>query len=102
MFQGIDAEAVNIAFSAINNKNVFGILAGIVAAETYNRFGQVKLPMAFSFFWQATSSDFDNSGYGHRIGGFNFPLANGIQWTRVIWWLDLQLRSHRCWFIWVL
>ena len=51
MFQGIDAEAVNIAFSAINNKNVFiGILAGIVAAETYNRFGQVKLPMAFSFF----------------------------------------------------
>jgi len=50
MFQGIDAEAVNIAFSAINNKNVFiGILAGIVAAETYNQFGQVKLPMAFSF-----------------------------------------------------
>ena len=51
MFQGIDVEDVNIAFSAINNKNVFiGILSGLVAAAMYNRFSNVKLPMALSFF----------------------------------------------------
>lgn len=51
MFQGIDVEEVNIAFSAINNKNVFiGILAGLVAAAMYNRFSNAKLPMALSFF----------------------------------------------------
>jgi PTS system N-acetylglucosamine-specific IIC component len=51
MFQGIDEAKVNIAFSAINNKNVFiGILAGLVAGAMYNRFSQVKLPMALSFF----------------------------------------------------
>ncbi|MBL1229571.1 PTS transporter subunit EIIC [Enterococcus sp. BWB1-3] len=51
MFQGIDVENVNIAFSAINNKNVFiGILSGLVAAAMYNRFSNVKLPMALSFF----------------------------------------------------
>lgn len=44
-------ETVNVAFEAINNKNVFiGILAGLVAAAMYNRFSQVKLPMALAFF----------------------------------------------------
>lgn len=51
MFKGIEEDAVNIAFTAINNKNVFiGILAGLVAAAMYNRFSGVKLPMALSFF----------------------------------------------------
>ncbi|MBP2098122.1 N-acetylglucosamine-specific PTS transporter subunit IIBC [Enterococcus rivorum] len=51
MFKGIEVEQVNIAFSAINNKNVFiGILAGLIAGAMYNRFSQVKLPMALSFF----------------------------------------------------
>ncbi|MEQ7218949.1 N-acetylglucosamine-specific PTS transporter subunit IIBC [Vagococcus fluvialis] len=51
MFTKVDVENVNIAFQAINNKNVFiGILAGLIAAEMYNRFNNVKLPMALSFF----------------------------------------------------
>jgi len=51
MFKGIEADQVNLAFSAINNKNVFiGILAGLVAAAMYNRFSKVQLPMALSFF----------------------------------------------------
>lgn len=51
LFKQIDPEKVNIAFAAINNKNVFiGILAGLVAAAMYNRFSGVKLPMALSFF----------------------------------------------------
>lgn len=42
---------VNIAFEAINNKNVFiGILAGLIAGAMYNRFSNVKLPMALAFF----------------------------------------------------
>lgn len=49
LFTGLDE--VNVAFDAINFKNVFiGILAGLVAAAMYNRFSQVKLPMALSFF----------------------------------------------------
>ena len=44
-------ETVNVAFDAIDNKNVFiGILAGLIAAAMYNRFSNVKLPMALSFF----------------------------------------------------
>ncbi|KAF1302566.1 N-acetylglucosamine-specific PTS transporter subunit IIBC [Candidatus Enterococcus willemsii] len=51
MFRKVDIEQVNVAFDAINNKNVFvGILAGLVAAAMYNRFSGVKLPMALSFF----------------------------------------------------
>jgi len=50
-FMGIQADQVDIAFSAINNGNVFiGILAGLVAAAMYNRFSKVQLPMALSFF----------------------------------------------------
>lgn len=49
LFTGL--ETVNVAFDAINFKNVFvGILAGLVAAAMYNRFSNVKLPMALSFF----------------------------------------------------
>lgn len=51
LFTKVDVEKVNVAFGAINNKNVFiGILAGLVAAAMYNRFSSVKLPMALSFF----------------------------------------------------
>lgn len=51
MFTKVDEKKVNVAFQAINNKNVFiGILAGLVAAAMYNRFSGVKLPMALSFF----------------------------------------------------
>lgn len=49
--QGIDVTAVNPAFKAIGNGNVFiGILAGLIAAAMYNRFSDVKLPMALAFF----------------------------------------------------
>jgi len=51
LFTKVDVEKVDVAFGAINNKNVFiGILAGLVAAAMYNRFSSVKLPMALSFF----------------------------------------------------
>ena len=51
MFKGIELEEVNIAFQAINNKNVFiGILAGLIASAMYNRFNETTLPMALSFF----------------------------------------------------
>lgn len=51
MLTRVDVESVNIAFSAINFKNVFiGILAGLVAAATYDRFSKVQLPQAFAFF----------------------------------------------------
>ncbi|MDH6365530.1 PTS system N-acetylglucosamine-specific IIC component [Enterococcus sp. PF1-24] len=50
-FTKVAVEDVDMAFGAINNKNVFvGILAGLVAAALYNRFSGVKLPMALSFF----------------------------------------------------
>lgn len=51
MFTKVELDQVNIAFGAINFKNVFiGILSGLIAAALYNRFSQVKLPMALSFF----------------------------------------------------
>lgn len=50
-FMGIQVDQVDMAFSTINNGNVFiGILAGLVAAAVYNRFSKVRLPMALSFF----------------------------------------------------
>lgn len=50
-FTKVDITEVNVAFEAINNENVFvGIVAGLVAAALYNRFNNVKLPMALSFF----------------------------------------------------
>lgn len=51
MLTRVDVDAVNVAFSAINFKNVFiGILAGLVAAAAYDRFSKVQLPQAFAFF----------------------------------------------------
>lgn len=51
MFTKVAPEKVDVAFNYINNKNVFiGILAGLVAAALYDRFCEVKLPMALSFF----------------------------------------------------
>ena len=50
-FQHIDLDKVNAASTKMNNGNVFvGILAGLLAAAMYNRFSNVKLPMALSFF----------------------------------------------------
>lgn len=41
---------VNPAFSTMDNNVFIGIIAGLTAAAMYNRFSQVKLPMALSFF----------------------------------------------------
>ena len=49
MLQGVDPSAVDAAFSNIENVFV-GIICGIVAAELYNRYSDVKLPMALAFF----------------------------------------------------
>jgi PTS system N-acetylglucosamine-specific IIC component len=47
--QGIPLENVPKAFGKINNQFV-GILTGVIAAELYNRFSQVELHKALSFF----------------------------------------------------
>ncbi|OOF41222.1 PTS glucose transporter subunit IIBC [Rodentibacter mrazii] len=47
--QHIDPSQVPAAFSKINNQFV-GILIGVISAELYNRFYQVELPKALSFF----------------------------------------------------
>lgn len=47
--KGIPLEEVNVAFSKIDNAFI-GILSGLIAATMYNRFSQVQLPMALSFF----------------------------------------------------
>ncbi len=49
LLKQIDASAVDPAFSKINNAFT-GIISGLVAAACYDRFYQVKLPMALSFF----------------------------------------------------
>ncbi|MBU0439335.1 N-acetylglucosamine-specific PTS transporter subunit IIBC [Staphylococcus succinus] len=42
---------VNLGFSVINNSNVFiGIIIGLVAAFTYNKFSDTELPAFLSFF----------------------------------------------------
>lgn len=47
----IPVEEVNIAFNQAGNGNVFfGLISGIVAAETYNRFNRTRLPEALAFF----------------------------------------------------
>ncbi|GAK11682.1 N-acetylglucosamine-specific PTS transporter subunit IIBC [Geomicrobium sp. JCM 19039] len=47
--QGVGIESVNAAFE--NSDNVFiGIITGIVSASMYNRFSEVKLHAALSFF----------------------------------------------------
>ncbi|SET13287.1 PTS system, N-acetylglucosamine-specific IIC component [Enterococcus malodoratus] len=45
-----DIADVNPAFNSMGNNVFVGIIAGLVAAEMYNRFSGVKLPMALSFF----------------------------------------------------
>ncbi|WP_439212804.1 N-acetylglucosamine-specific PTS transporter subunit IIBC [Duffyella gerundensis] len=49
MIQKIPVEQVPAAFGKINNQFV-GILVGVLSAEVYNRFSQVELPKALSFF----------------------------------------------------
>ncbi|MFC0180556.1 N-acetylglucosamine-specific PTS transporter subunit IIBC [Thorsellia kenyensis] len=46
---GIPSEEVPTAFKSINNQFV-GILVGVISAALYNRFYEVQLPQAFSFF----------------------------------------------------
>lgn len=49
--QGLDdVSAVAAAFTKTQNNVLIGIIAGLVAAAMYNRFSDVKLPMALSFF----------------------------------------------------
>lgn len=47
--QGIAADEVSGAFAKINNQFV-GILVGVISAELYNRFSDVELPSALTFF----------------------------------------------------
>ena len=47
--QHIDISEVPAAFKKINNQFI-GILIGVISAELYNRFYQVELPKALSFF----------------------------------------------------
>ncbi|MEG9489644.1 N-acetylglucosamine-specific PTS transporter subunit IIBC [Mannheimia indoligenes] len=47
--QGIVLDQVPAAFGKINNQFI-GILVGVISAELYNRFYQVELPKALSFF----------------------------------------------------
>ncbi|MDD0822947.1 N-acetylglucosamine-specific PTS transporter subunit IIBC [Mannheimia sp. AT1] len=47
--KGIAADQVPAAFGKINNQFI-GILVGVISAELYNRFYQVELPKALSFF----------------------------------------------------
>lgn len=47
--QHIDLSQVPAAFNKINNQFI-GILIGVISAELYNRFYQVELPKALSFF----------------------------------------------------
>ncbi len=49
LFQGIEPDAVNLAFS--NLENVFvGILCGLIGAWSYDRFKETELPDALAFF----------------------------------------------------
>ncbi|WP_158178898.1 glucose PTS transporter subunit IIA [Lactiplantibacillus plantarum] len=46
----VKVSQINPAFSALDNNVLIGIGAGLIAAALYNRFHEVKLPMALSFF----------------------------------------------------
>ncbi|AIO19395.1 PTS system glucose-specific EIICBA component [Candidatus Izimaplasma bacterium HR1] len=46
---GVDPASVNAAFGKISNQFI-GIIAGIIGATAFNRFGHVELPKALSFF----------------------------------------------------
>lgn len=47
---GIKEAAVNPAFAKIPGNVLIGIIAGLIAAAMYNKFHNVKMPMALSFF----------------------------------------------------
>lgn len=47
--QGVSADQVSAAFGKINNQFV-GILVGVITAELYNRFSEVELHKALTFF----------------------------------------------------
>ena len=48
---GVKESGVNEAFEQMNNQNVLiGLIIGLVAAYTYNRFSKTELPTALSFF----------------------------------------------------
>ncbi|MCI4183897.1 PTS transporter subunit EIIC, partial [Dickeya dianthicola] len=49
MIQHIPLAEVPKAFSKIENQFI-GILVGVISAEIYNRYGQIELPKALSFF----------------------------------------------------
>jgi len=46
----VKTTAIKSAFSAITGNVLIGICAGLIAAALYNKFHEVKLPMALSFF----------------------------------------------------
>ncbi|MGA4513435.1 N-acetylglucosamine-specific PTS transporter subunit IIBC [Staphylococcus caledonicus] len=47
----IKEKAVNLGFTKMDNSNVFlGMIIGLIAAYSYNKFSEVELPMALSFF----------------------------------------------------
>ncbi|MCU5746122.1 N-acetylglucosamine-specific PTS transporter subunit IIBC [Staphylococcus sp. SQ8-PEA] len=47
----INKQDVDTAFNQMDNSNVFiGLIIGLIAAATYNRFSHTELPMALSFF----------------------------------------------------
>ncbi|GGG83349.1 PTS glucose transporter subunit IIBC [Staphylococcus pragensis] len=47
----INQKAVNLGFTKMDNSNVFlGMIIGLIAAYSYNKFSEVELPMALSFF----------------------------------------------------
>ncbi|QBO36068.1 PTS N-acetylglucosamine transporter subunit IIABC [Periweissella cryptocerci] len=50
LLSGIKVDKVNPAFTAISGNVLIGIIAGLVAAAMFNRFSEVKLPQAISFF----------------------------------------------------
>lgn len=47
----IKEKAVNLGFTKMDNSNVFlGIIIGLIAAYSFNKFSEVELPLALSFF----------------------------------------------------
>lgn len=48
---GVPVEEVSASFAKVGNGNVFfGLIAGIIAAECFNKFHRTRLPEAFAFF----------------------------------------------------
>ncbi|EHJ08965.1 N-acetylglucosamine-specific PTS transporter subunit IIBC [Staphylococcus simiae] len=48
---GMKMSSIDMAFEKMDNTNVFvGIIIGLIAAYTYNKFSETELPLALSFF----------------------------------------------------